>query len=703
MKVYASSQIRNLAVAGHGGCGKTTLVAAALYTAGATPQQGRVETGTTVTDFDEQEIQRRISISTGMALAEWTDPEKAGVKFNFADTPGQNLFVHEAAAALAVVESVLLVVDAAAGVQVQTAKLWELAEQRQLPVIFVITRADHDHAAVEGAVAALRERFGRGVCPVQLGLGEQRAFTGVADLIALQARQYTPNGNGRGCAGALEGEAEAAARAGHEALVELIAEGDDKLMEEFFEQGTIPLEHLVSGLRAAVRARRLFPVLIASGGLNIGLDALLDFLAVYAPSPAAAAAEGATPDQQPARRAVSDDAPLSLQVFKTIADPFAGRLSVFKVRSGKISNDDSVLNFARPSTERLAHLSLLQGKQLLPIPELHAGDIGVVAKLKDTLTGDTLGDKAAPILYPPAPWPEAAIHFALEAKSRGDEDKVSLALHKMLEEDLALHFERDPQTQEFLLGGTGQQHVEIAVAKLKQRYNVEVKLRAPRVAYRETILGKADVQGRHKKQTGGHGQFGDCRIRMEPLPRGAGFEFKNEIFGGAIPRNFIPAVEKGIQESAQRGYLAGYPVVDFRVELYDGSYHDVDSSEMAFKVAGSLAFKKAMELARPVLLEPVMEVEVESPEEFAGDLIGDLNARRGRIEGMMPRNGGEFIRAQVPLAEMLTYQSDLTSKTQGRGSFHMHFSHYDLVPAQQADKIIAKARAERGHAVEDEE
>ncbi|MGH3182118.1 MAG: elongation factor G, partial [Streptosporangiaceae bacterium] len=378
-------------------------------------------------------------------------------------------------------------------------------------------------------------------------------------------------------------------------------------------------------------------------------------------------------------------------------------LSVFKVRAGKVRNDDTVMNFNRQLPERFAHLSLLQGKQLVPVPELQAGDLGVVAKLKETLTGDSLGDKSAPIFYPPFEAPEAAIHFALEAKSRGDEDKISLALHKMLEEDAALRFARDEQTQEFLLGGTGQQHVEIAVAKLKQRYNVEVKLRAPRVAYRETILGKADVQGRHKKQTGGHGQFGDCKIKVEPLPRGTGFEFVNEIFGGSIPRNFIPAVEKGIVESAHRGYLAGYPMVDFRVILYDGSYHEVDSSEMAFKVAGSIAFKKAMELARPVLLEPIMAVEVESPDEFAGDLIGDLNSRRGRIEGMMPQNGGESIRAQVPLAEMLSYQSDLTAKTQGRGSFHMRFSHYDLVPGMQAEKIIAKAKAERGQVAPEEE
>ncbi|MGH9485259.1 MAG: elongation factor G, partial [Terriglobales bacterium] len=572
-----------------------------------------------------------------------------------------------------------------------------------LPVIAVITRADHDHANVGAAVAGLRERFGRALCPVQLPLGEQRGFQGVIDLIAMSARYYQPGGSGKGRTAAIEDDD--AARQAHEAMVELIAEGDDSLMEEFFEKGTIPLEHLTAGLRTAIRARRIVPVLVTGGLQNIGTDALLDFLAAYALHPGEAPARaGVVPGHagEARLRPASDAEPLSVEVFKTIADPFAGRLSVFKVRSGKLKSDETLTNFRGEGTEKFAHLSVLEGKHLSPVSELHAGDWGAVAKLKDTLTGDTLGDKAAAIAYPAFVWPEAAIHFALEAKSRGDEDKVSLALHKMLEEDRALHFERDAQTQEFLLGGTGQQHVEIAVARLKHRYNVAVVLHAPRVAYRETILGKADVQGRHKKQTGGHGQFGDCWIRVEPLARGSGFEFVNEVFGGAIPKNYIPAVEKGIQESAARGYLAGYPMVDFRVVLYDGSYHDVDSSEMAFKIAGSLAFRKAMETARPVLLEPVMEVEVEAPEEFAGDLIGDLNARRGRIEGMLPRSGGEFIRAQVPLAEMLTYQSDLTAKTQGRGNFHMQFARYDLVPQAQADKIVAQARAAGGHTGEQE-
>ncbi|MGH9474796.1 MAG: elongation factor G [Terriglobales bacterium] len=705
MQVFDTLHVRNLALAGHGGCGKTTLLSAALYTAGATPQLGSVATGTAVTDFDEQEILRRHSIWTGLAVAEWPAPDRSSCKLNFADTPGQNLFAHEAAAALHVTETMLLVVDAASGVQVQTARLWELAAGRQLPLIAVLSRADHDHADLPATVAALRERFGRTLCPVQLPVGAQRGFQGVVDLVAMGARLYTPGGNGKGRAAAIDAADDEAARLGHEALVELIAEGDDALMEEFFDQGTLSPAHLTAGLRAAIRGRRLVPMLITSGAQNIGVDALLDFCTACAPHPGEAPpAPGHLPgnDGQPLTRPVSSTGTLSLEVFKTIVDPFAGRLSVFKVRSGRLKSDETVVNFRTGTAEKFAHLSVLQGKQLLAVAELHAGDLGVVAKLKDTLTGDTLGDKAAPIAYTPAAWPEAAIHFAIAAKSRGDEDKVSLALHKMLEEDLALHFARDPQTQEFLLGGTGQQHVEIAVAKLKQRYNVDVQLHAPRVAYRETILGKADVQGRHKKQTGGHGQFGDCWIRMEPLARGAGFEFANDVFGGSIPKNYIPAVEKGIVESARRGYLAGYPVVDFRVTLYDGSYHEVDSSEMAFKIAGSLAFKKAMETARPVLLEPIMAVEVESPPEFAGDLIGDLNARRGRIEGLESRNRGEFIRAQVPLAEMLSYQSDLTSKTQGRASFHMQFARYDLVPAAQAEKIVAKARAERGHTGDEE-
>jgi len=700
LKTYETAQLRNLAVVGHGGCGKTTLVSSALFTAGATPRLGRVEEGTTTTDFDEEEIARRFSIAAAPAFAEWKKH-----KINFLDTPGYNIFIHEAELAMAAVEAVVIVVDAVAGVEVQTEKVWGFAARRNLPAIFVINRMDRDRADRERAFAALQERFGRGVCLAQLPWGQEKDFQGVIDLVQQRAYAGTAGGNGQSRESDIPAAWAEAARAGHEALVELIAENDDALMEEFFDQGTIPLGHLQAGLRQAVAARRVFPVLFAAAGPNLGVDRWMDFLVEFAPAPgelgeiAGAAQPGG---ELTLKRAVRDDQPLSLYVYKTMADPFAGRVTYFKVCSGVVKNDATVTNFNRQGTERLAHLAAMQGKQAVAVTELHAGDLGGVAKLRDTLTGDTLGDRAAPIFYPPVSVPEPAIAFAIEPKTRGDEDKIGAALHKMLEEDLALRFVRDAQTKEFLLAGSGQQHVEIAVAKLKRRYHVEVTLKAPKVPYRETIRGRADVQGRYKKQTGGHGQYGDCKIRMEPLPRGSGFEFVNEIFGGAIPKNFIPAVEKGIIESAERGFLAGYPVVDFRVVLYDGSYHEVDSSELAFKVAGSLAFKKAMEQANPVLLEPIMEVEVQAPQEFAGDLIGDLNGRRGRIEGLDTRGHDQIIRAQVPMAEMLSYQSDLTSKTQGRGQFHMTFARYDLVPGPQAEKIIAKAKAERGQTVEEE-
>jgi elongation factor G len=394
---------------------------------------------------------------------------------------------------------------------------------------------------------------------------------------------------------------------------------------------------------------------------------------------------------------------VSLYVFKTVSDPFAGRISYFKVFSGVLKNDVVMQNFTRNSQEKLAHISVMQGKIAVPVQELHAGDIGAVAKLKDTLTGDTLGDKSAPIQYPRVKLPEPAITFAIEPKSRADEDKLGPGIHKMMEEDAMLRFFRDPQTKEFLIAGTGQQHIEVVVSKMKKRYHTEVILKAPKVPYRETIRGKADVQGRHKKQTGGHGQYGDCKIKMEPLVRGGEFEFVNDIFGGAIPKNYIPAIEKGIKDAAARGYLAGYPVVDFRVILYDGSYHDVDSNDMSFQMAGRIAFRKAMEQARPTLLEPVMAAEITVPDEFAGSIMGDLNSRRGRIQGMDNKGGVTIVKAEVPMSEMLTYGVDLTSMTQGRGSFNMEMHHYDAVPGMLQEKIIEKAKAERGEVKDEEE
>jgi elongation factor G len=497
-----------------------------------------------------------------------------------------------------------------------------------------------------------------------------------------------------------------AAQSAHEKLVELVAEGDDALMEEFFDKGTIAEEHLVPGLRKAIADRRIFPLVFTSGLGNIGCDRLLQFITDFLPAATDRAPVKAMPgtsNGSPAERKVEDTQPVSAFVFKTLNDPFAGRISYFKVCSGVVKNDAGLQNYTRSTAEKLSHISVMQGKNMVPVNELHAGDVGAVAKLRETLTGDTLGDKASPIQYPKVSLPEPAITFAIEPKTRADEDKLSNGIHKLMEEDAMLRFFRDAQTKEFLIAGTGQQHIEVVVSKLKKRYHTEVNLKAPKVPYRETIRGRADVQGRHKKQTGGHGQYGDCKIKMEPLPRGQNFEFVNDIFGGAIPKNFIPAVEKGIQEAAARGYLAGFPVVDFKVVLYDGSYHDVDSNELSFKMAGRIAFKKAMEQAKPALLEPIMRVEIEVPDEFAGSIMGDLNGRRGRIQGMDNKGGKTVIKAEVPMSEMLTYGVDLTSMTQGRGSFNMEMDHYDFVPSQQQEKIIAAAKAERGGQPEEEE
>jgi elongation factor G len=697
VKIYEGENIRNVALVGHGDTGKTQLVSALLFTAGMVNRLGKVDEGTSVTDYDEEEIQRKFSISASLAYAEW-----GKTKINFVDTPGYNIFMHETEAALLAADSALLLVHGVAGIEVQTEKVWSFCEKYALPRALVINQLDRDRASFERTLEALRGAYGRAVIPVQLPIGEERSFRGVVDLVGMKAYLYDPDGSGKGKETEIPADLQDAATKAHEALVEMVAEGNDKLMEEFFDKGTIPVEDLVPGLKQAVGEKRIYPVVVSAGVLNIGSDSVLNFLVDYLPSPLERGeVEGMDQEGgQPVKRKIADAQPVSAYVFKTVADPFAGRVSYFKVVSGIVKNEANLTNFNRGSSERLSHIGVTQGKTQTAVAELHAGDIGAVAKLKDTLTGDTLGDKAAPIVFPKVKLAEPAISFAIEPKSRGDEDKLSTAIHRMLEEDLLLRFSRDPQTKEFLLSGAGQQHVEVAVSKLKRRFNIEVSLKAPKIPYRETIRAKAEAQGKHKKQTGGHGQYGDCWIKLEPQARGAGFEFVNDIFGGAIPRNFIPAVEKGIIEAAARGYLAGYPVVDFRVILFDGSYHDVDSSEMAFKLAGSKGFKKCMEQAKPCLLEPIMNVEIHVPENYSGDIMGNLNGRRGRIQGMEPQGGSTVVKAQVPLAEMLTYASDLTSMTQGRGTYSMEMSHYDIVPQMIADKIVA---AHKPTAEEEEE
>ena len=697
MKVYEGSEIRNVALIGHGHSGKTSLAAGMLYAAGASNRLTRVDEGNTVTDFDEEEISRKMTISTGLAYAEW---KKA--KINLLDTPGFNMFMNDTQASMVAADAALVVVDGVAGVEVQTERVWEFADQFELPRAIVVNRMDRERADFAGAVESIHERFGRSPVPVQLPIGSERDFRGVVDLISMTAYEYTPDGNGKGNKIEIPVAMAEAAKEAHEALVEMVAEGKDDLMEEFFATWTLPAEHILDGLKAEMAERRIIPIFCCSALHNIGTDLLLDFMAENFPAPAGRVVKARNNGSE-VERPITDAAPVAVFVFKTMADPFAGRVSYFKVMSGVVKNDATIVNGRTNGAERLAHISVVMGKTMVPVTELHAGDIGAVAKLKDTLTGDTLYDKASPVSYPPVVLPEPSIAYAISAKTRQDEDRMGNAVHRILEEDPSLRFYRDPATNEFLLAGSGQQHVEVIVSRLKKRYGVDVELKSPKIPYRETIRGFADVQGRHKKQTGGHGQFGDCWIKMEPLPRGGKFEFVNSIFGGAIPRQYVPAVEKGIVEAAAQGYLAGYPVVDFKVTVYDGSYHDVDSSEMAFKLAARKAFKAAMAQAKPALLEPIMKVEVQAPVEFAGDLMGDMNGRRGRITGMDTRGGTQIIRAEVPMAEMLSYQNDLISMTQGRASFQMEFDHYDFVPQLQAEKVIAAAKAAKAGVEEEEE
>ena len=684
MKVYDAQSIRNVALVGHSGAGKTQLISALLFDAGAVNRFGRVDDGTTVTDYDEEEIGRKHTLSCSLAFAEWNRH-----KINFIDTPGMGNFLSDSRAALRVADAALVVVDAVAGVEVSTEKMWMAADEAGVPRLVVLNRLDRERASLDRSLDSLRSMFGRAVIPVQLPIGEEKNFKGIVDLVAMKA--WTFSGDGKPAETPVPAELQEPANTAREALIEMVAEADDSLMEKFFDAGTLTQEELVSGLGRAIANGRIFPLFCTSATANIGIQPLLDAIVNYVPSPAEHGVklnDGAT--------LVAASGPVAAFVWKTVADPFAGRITMFRVLSGTLKADSTVHNTTRDSVERLGHLVLLQGKTQTTVPEIKAGDVGAVAKLKETLTGDLLGDRSGTIAVAPIKFPEPVISYAIEPKSRGDEEKISTSMHRLQEEDPSIAYNRDPQTKELLLAGQGQLHIEVTVAKLKRRFGVEVLLKPPRIPYRETITAPVEAHGRHKKQTGGHGQFGDCKVKFEPLPRGREFEFVDDIFGGAIPRQFVPAVEKGLQEARMRGFLAGYPMVDFRATVFDGSYHAVDSNELSFKMAASLAFKDGMSRARPTLLEPVMDVEVYAPSDFFGDLMGDLTSRRGRIGGTDSRGGSTIIRAKVPMSEMLTYEQHLTSATGGRGSYHMEFSHYEEVPSHLHGKIIAAAKAERG-------
>ncbi len=692
MKVYDAQSIRNVALVGHSGSGKTQLVSALLIDAGAVNRLGRVDDGTTVTDFDEEEIARKHTLACSLAYAEWDKH-----KINFIDTPGMANFLSDARAALRVADAALLVVDSVHGVEVSTEKIWGVAEELEVPRMIVLNRLDRERASVERSLESLRGAFGRSVVLLQLPIGEERSFRGVVDLVDMKAWTFATDGSGAPTEGAVPSELEGQAQTAREALIEMVAEADDGLMEKFFDAGTLSQEDLLNGLKRAVSAGRIFPVLCASAGANTGIQPILDAIVRYVQSPAERAIKGTDlKTAEEVRVSASESGPASAFIWKTVADPFAGRITMFRVLSGVLKADSTLHNITKELPERLGHLVLLQGKTQTNVPEVRAGDIAAVAKLKETQTSDMLAEKGATFTLPPIKFPEGMISYAIEPRSRGDEDKIGTALHRLQEEDPTINYTRDAQTKELLLSGQGQSHIEVTVAKLKRRFGVEVNLKLPRIPYRETITAEVEAHGRHKKQTGGHGQFGDCKVRFAPLPRGSEFEFVNDTFGGSVPRQFVPAIEKGIQDARQRGFLAGYPMVDFRASVFDGSFHPVDSNEMSFKMAGSLAFKDGMARARPTLLEPVMDIEVYAPSDYAGDLMGDLNSRRGRIGGMDTRGSSTVIRAKVPMSEMLTYEQHLTSATGGRGSYHMEFSHYEEVPAHLHGKIIAASKAERG-------
>ncbi|HJS73209.1 MAG TPA: elongation factor G [Vicinamibacteria bacterium] len=688
MKIYDTASIRNVALVGHGGSGKTSLVSAILFDAGAVNRLGKVEEGNTVTDFDADEIARQISLSTALAHCEWNK-----TKLNLLDTPGYGNFIQEARVAIHVADAALVNVCGVAGVEVQTEKVWGFANESGRARMLVVNRLDRDRASFSRALESIQKAFGRTAVPIQLPVGEEKDFRGVVDLVRMKA--YLSKGDDKGTheekdvPSEMKDEVEAA----RSALVEMVAEVDDALMEKYLETGALSPEEFLSGLKLSVVSGKVFPVLAVSGVRNVGVRPLMDALVDLTPAPdARSEAEGKDSHGNPVSRKIAASAPASAFIFKTIADPFAGRISLFRVMSGVVRSDSTYQNTTKDVSERLGSVSLLQGKETVPVSEVQAGDLASVAKLKESQTGDTLADKGSPIIYPKFEFPEPVISFAIEPKSRGDEEKISSAMQRLSEEDPMLKFHRE---SELLLSGTGQLHIEVAVSRLKQKFGVEVTLHPPKVPYRETISGTFEAHGRHKKQTGGHGQFADCWVRFEPLQRGAQFEFANEVFGGAIPKNFIPAVEKGIQEARVKGFLAGFPMVDFKATVYDGKYHPVDSSEMAFKIAGSLAYKEAMEKCKPTLLEPIMNVEIVVPEENTGDVLGDLNSRRGRTQGMEPKGSLTSIKAQVPMSEMLSYEPTLTSMTGGRGSFHMEYSHYEEVPSHLVQKIVAERKAEK--------
>lgn len=691
MANFEVDKIRNVAVIAHGGAGKTSLVEAMLFSCGSIDRLGRVDEGTTTTDFEPEEIARKITITSSAAFCNW-----GGSRINLVDTPGFINFLEDTRGCLRAVDGAIVIVSAISGVKAETQKIWKFASEFEIPRMIFVNKMDKENANFFRALGEVEKAFAKEALPLQLPIGSGESFNGIVDLLKMEAF-IAGDTEGTEVPSDMLPEAEEYRKK----LIEKIAESDDALLERYLEGGVLTEDEIVKGVRDGSLTKRFIPVTCGSALRNIAIPQLLDTVLLCFPSPADMARikpiKGKNPkDGSEAERKPLLTEPMSAYVFKTIADPFAGRLSIFRVYSGSIKADSNVLNTATGAKERIGQVFHLQGKKQIAAQAIGAGEIGVVAKLKETFTGDTLSEDGHQILFDKVKFADPIIAYAIASKSKGDEDKVGTGLHKILEEDPTLRFQRDEETKEMLLSGMGQVHLEVTLDRLKRKFGVEVLMKTPKVPYRETIKVTTKAQGRYKKQSGGRGQYGDCYLEVEPLPRGGGYEFNDRIVGGVIPQQYRPAVEKGVVETMKEGVIAGYPLVDLRVTLYDGSYHTVDSSEMAFKIAGSMALRKAIQEAKPILLEPVMKVEVTTPDDTLGAVIGDLNSKRGRVQGVEPQAGGnQKINAQVPMSEMLTYANQLTSLTSGRGLYSMEFSHYEELPSHLTQKIIAEREAQK--------
>jgi elongation factor G len=689
MGKYETSKLRNIGIVAHGGAGKTSLAEAILFDAGMIDRLGRVDEGTSTMDYEPEEVKRKISITSALDHCEWN-----GHSLHIVDTPGYGNFIADTRACMRALGGAVVILSGISGVKVQTEEVWEWASEFEIPRIAFVNKMDRERANFLRTIDDMEKTLGARGVAIQMPIGAEENFEGVIDLVRMKAYRYARDLSGKFTEGEIPAEYLDEAKRLREQMVETAAEAYDALTEKYLEAGELTEEEILDGLRVGTLRYTFTPVLCGSALLNIGVPQLLDAVCTLLPSPVdRGSVAGKDLKGNVIERRPEEAEPFSALVFKTTSDPYTGKITIFRIYSGTLNADSTVYNSTKDVEERIGQIYELEGKKQKPVKQAFAGDIVAVAKLKETVTGDTLCEKDKPIVYEPASPLNPVISYAIQPKTKNDEDKIHGALHKLIEEEPTLESHRDTQTKELIISGMGQVHLEVIIEKLKRKFGVEVEMKTPKVPYLETVKGAVKVQGKYKKQSGGRGQYGDCWIELLPLARGGGYEFEDKIVGGVIPRQYIPAVDKGIQDAAVEGFLAGYPVVDFKVVLFDGSFHTVDSSEMAFKIAGSMAFKKAMEQAKPVLLEPIVNMKITVPEETMGDVIGDLNSRRGKVVGVEPKANAQIIRAVVPMSEVLAYSTDLRSMTSDRGLFSMDFSHYEEVPGHMSQKIIAESNA----------